>query len=540
MLFVSGDPAGDIAVRVTVQGAALDGGAIQQVATSGADGRFTFGGLPSGKFSLTAETRRFRVQAGSGGLLAENGEIEGVLVVLARTKEVRGILRSPAGEPVAEAVVRLDPKTYRSSSGLLSWEEFDAEVRSDETGRFVFESVPRVPLGLSTYFTDYVMADSIHVPADSEFVEVNYLWDTIPVVVRGIVLDAVGGPVAGAQVVQRGFTQHGKTQTDARGEFELGSKYRLNPGSSRDAEILVVASGYAARFESFPLEIVQSSRVEMRLEEQFVLEGFVVDEEGVRTDAGLRVKATGLKAPWDDVISRLDLRFGDSTAADGFRMTGLWPGEYDVLVRTGSTFRSRHLLDPRNGPFVLQPMDLSTVMAVFEVTASDAATGERFTRFKLGTYRPGSGAGIARDWPEGRALGAERAPGDYRLTVDVEGYCQAEIPMRLWDVGRYSYHVALPAKRSLRLRCIDEEGEPVPGLKVTVPEQRLTDGEAGFRVLARTRTTQLDGRCWTERLPDGTTYVTLQDERSGESLEVSLDPEYPEVERVITLPGRFR
>ena len=198
----------------------------------------------SGKFELATEDRSgFLVVDEPGWATVYAGDLRGesgeVIVIAARGRSLRGVVRSSDGQPIGAVAVsvavdqslraRLDRVLDRSHDA--SW-----SVRTDAAGRFDFGSLPR--LAEATVAVRHLghagwQRPLGELPADV-VIELKRP-EAITGVVRGLVLDASSRPVPNAWV----GAGAAMTRTEADGTFQL-SRHRLGDATSMTA----VAKGW--------------------------------------------------------------------------------------------------------------------------------------------------------------------------------------------------------------------------------------------------------------------------------------------------------
>lgn len=160
-----------------------------------------------------------------------------------------GVVRTPAGEPVADATVTL----YRYS-------KVERTVKSGPDGRFTIDNVPGTqqdgwsnpPLSLRVTKPGYLSARSVTVAGQNAYdfhvpgfglVDLDVTLNPEQVVARGRVADQKGAPVAGASVVLQGRTERYTAQTDQSGRYQVTVAQAEAPFLSLSVEV----AGYQAK-----------------------------------------------------------------------------------------------------------------------------------------------------------------------------------------------------------------------------------------------------------------------------------------------------
>ena len=182
-------------------------------------------------------------------------------------------------------------------------------------------------------------------------------------IVRGVVLDEAGNPVAGAKVIptathsgfgnRRPIYKFGlplAVVTDAKGRFQMG---RLN--AKEDYHLVVHADGYAPKpTDAFSASADESQKV--ILDRGATLRGHVVNADSGDPVAGIKVRVTPI-IPLSNEPSKLgDLEWIVTTDRGGnfsipnmanvsYNLTGVWTGENTSLAIAMSNAVMRHGAD---------------------------------------------------------------------------------------------------------------------------------------------------------------------------------------------------
>ena len=183
-------------------------------------------------------------------------------------------------------------------------------------------------------------------------------------IVRGVVLDEAGNPVAGAKVTptatHSGFFANRRpiykfglpldVVTDAKGRFQMG---KLN--AKENYHLVVHADGYAPKpTDAFSASAGESQKV--ILDRGATLRGHVVDADSGDPVAGIKVRVTPI-IPLSNEPSKLgDLEWIVTTDREGnfsipnmantsYNLTGVWTGENTSLAIAMSNAVMRHGAD---------------------------------------------------------------------------------------------------------------------------------------------------------------------------------------------------
>ena len=274
------------------------------------------------------------------------------LLVVALEQSIIGSAQGTNGEAVAGASIALElPEDFRTRfSEVLAWAKFGQwKTTSRADGDFELRAAPSlVGCSLVVSAEGYETAVLGNLPLAEERLSSGGLEVTLePIdplrVVRGVVLDASGDPVADARV---GLGSPAR-RTDSTGmfEFELDGDDGASKGPQR---LLATAPGWCP-VEFTPQAAADGSIhwpdfVELRLErESLSIEGIVLDREGnpkegvavwvddmtVIGDSGDGRMAIAENLEWR--VSSLHLRY-ETDAAGRFRIEDLAPREYKVVA----------------------------------------------------------------------------------------------------------------------------------------------------------------------------------------------------------------
>jgi hypothetical protein len=328
----------------------------------------------------------------------------------------------------------------------------------------------------------------------------------------GTVFDSAGAPIGSARVhlasAEPGaFGRNARAATtDEDGRFEFG-------GLLPDARALlsVSAPGHAVRVvPSIPVHADRPREVRVILGPEFALAGLVTDPSGTPV-AGAQIEIEGDRLidfggmtmsptpTWERLFHGLDT---GATQPDGrFRLGGLYDGLFRVRVTHPEDTAIVALLDARSdGPDLVVVLDPDASAGVtLTGTVRDGPTGRPVTEFFLTPMIPSGEGGMGgtshtlRD-EQGRFRVPGLQPGPMQVDVMAKGYAPWSQPLRDYAAGLHLLDVALVPARTVRLRFVDTEREPVAGASVRFA---TTDGRelmVAFGPSSRTTTLKTDER----------------------------------------------
>ena len=429
---------------------------------SDASGRFGFVHAPE-SFGLATSSETGRGLYGVSAGVTPGGTVRGVELVLQPARHVRGMVQDADGRPATDLQVTL---THTSSpvgeDGFKRRLVIDERVVTDAQGRFAFTDLPAVTLQVSVDDRSHLPWSRTLLPGDDD-VEVRLDRGGL---VRGLVCDDEGRPLEGATVRAPRVLPR---VTDAQGHFEMSG---LDPDLTHVLHVL--ADGHALQVRTLAFDHGPVAETVFVLPHGHSISGRVLDTAGraVRrhrvTLRGERTIGSGYRWSWEHLagIDRMD------TDADGhFRFDGLNPGLYqlqftDDLGRVSVTvpagvmdaslrFRPIHL-DPR---------------LVLMGRVTDVRTGESVSAFQVAPYHNVSGPSPHRFDVENRfgLFLSEPLPARIEF-VDIlaDGYVPQRLLLDDGEGGVVRLDVRLEPEARVRLRFVDEHGEPVPRARFLV------------------------------------------------------------------------
>ncbi len=448
---------------------------------SEADGSFVLDGLRKGGYMFIA-------WHDEGGQTMQPGASPGQIEIkLAGTGKVKGKVVDAAGKPVVDGYVRpfkIGPFQYVYSM---------VEKLGDD-GTFEFE-VPAGEWNCRVQTSDGSMSDgnmvSVAVGETSE-VEVKVGKSNV---VRGVVMDAQGNHIAGAEVyvMQGGFpetpSREQYARTDGEGRFEV-------PGlPDRTIDLHVVHSEFAdTKISVSPASDGAAREISVRLSAGASVEGRVTDSEG----RGIAGEQVNLAMGWFDARSVY-------TDGDGaYRFDAVKPGEYTVTtgpyeqnarglskrgvqVGTDGVVRVDFQNPAANGSLSGTVMVAGKPAAGAQVTVTDARGAERAVRVTTDE----SGAFVAA----GIQYGSVRVTA--RTTDGMTGSANTNVP-ESGDAAPVTIDIGTAR---LMAQIVDAQGEPAAGCWITV--ERADSEESGWSRVADNGTSDGEGKYRSRGLQPG-------------------------------------
>jgi RNA polymerase sigma factor (sigma-70 family) len=437
------------------------------------DGTFTLDRLGE-NFYVTAHTSRLACQWGVRGDLAPGSHAEGLVIELAPTESLHGVVLTPDRTRLEGVELRVDHDLGSSGAwlmtdvaGILRFHAGESEAVSDSAGRFSLKGLPRGRHYVKAERAPYLVYREYHEIGEqpAEIVLDEGLRLT------GRIFDAKGRPAEGARV--RFWPYYGNLHTvknsvlcDDTGRFTLSSLVREGKHA-----IAVVHEGHA-------LEIVQpvlpgpdgGEHVELRLDPEQVITGRVVDVDGN--------PVTGAEV-WIEGEREVDLGYTSGRRHTWEHVTDLdsWRTEEDGSFHFGNLYRGSftvHLHPPGERFLGLEAevraptQDLELVLdeqamrkVVLTGRVTDAVTGEAIEHFAITPMGAGDW-GFVRELhdPDGRYEIVGLEPEEISIRAKAEGYAPSDRARQRYDVGEHRVDFALLPVRTLILSITDSSGAP--------------------------------------------------------------------------------
>lgn len=442
----------------------------------------------AGRFTVQHLGERFVLEAAAPGMaclallhgeLASGEDVDGLELVLGPAGRIDGRVLDPAGAPLGGVQIKsrrgwsIPPEQGFETRVPDVWRADPTVVRATTAadGTFALQHLAPWSYPLRVDHPGLRPWKGSHAPTDG-FLEIRLERG---LELTGTVFGADARPLPGASVGIR-YTIREETDTDAEGRFRLAGLVEYP-----SAILYVQAPGHAI-FVQQPLEIRADAPnvIEIHLEHELVIAGRVVDVEGVGM-AGAKVEIEGDRVvdfgsssmrpiPTWERRHRVHLTQTDEDGA--FRLERLYEGEFRVEAVHPENPSLTVVAMVESGAedllFVLDPDAVNKVTLLGRVT--DALTGEPIRSF---TILP-----LVRDPERGSGLGDRRSveseDGTYEigglppeligLWVDAEGYARLRVAEHEYGEGEHVLDLALHPERTLDLRVVDSEGEPLVGV----------------------------------------------------------------------------
>jgi hypothetical protein len=477
---------------------------------------------------------------GLHGRLADGETMTDVVLRLGPAHRLAGRVVDEHGVPVAgQPVLATRSDGRHGTHSPVPGAPLGALAVSGDDGRFALEPLAAGAWSVRTGQAPYMPLE-LRVEAPAAGLEITLRAGATLV---GTVLGADNGPLAGAMVGLAGASGGG-------GEREawtpVGARTDADGGFRIDGLIATEAAVLGVRGDDHAVHVVAPVRVGdqgapplvVRLAPAHRLAGTVLDGQGrpiegaivdVRGDRSV-VLAPGSDAlPWEGWLGTSGTALGTGgsvrrTDAEGrFAFDGLYDGSFAVTARhpdnAGLTVERAAASGTEDLVLVLDDAVLAS-LGTLAGHVTDAFTGAPVPSFSLDLFvhppRLGPSARHGRfEHPEGayRLDGIE--PGKYATHCSAQGYAGWRGEPMLVGAGETLLDVALLPARTVHLRVVDQDGEPVPfvhvhfeddaGVRVQPSEQVFADGMVDG--------TGRDGEVVVRGLPAGRLTLVLRHDR---------------------------
>ncbi|WPB77902.1 carboxypeptidase regulatory-like domain-containing protein [Archangium violaceum] len=459
----AGNPIADASIWTELDSRSLDNPTLN--ARTAADGTYSLGPLPLGKYQLQAVASRYRVSSSlvnvpKAGLQAQDFTLEPSLLI-------EGRVLNAAGQPLPG--VKLE---WRAETGEArgAWRN----STSGEDGTFVLKALEPVSHRLWARHEDFLpTAQTVQAPASGVQVVLR-----AGARVEGEVVDEKELPVPQARVQllsveepgEDGLDSSRETRTDERGRFTLQG---LEPGGYRVSAWSGTGAEARTNTRSLAVSGTETGRVRLQFPVGLSLSGLVVDGAGKPVpEATLHLSTEELDDP-EQAIDFQEWQGKPRTGADGrFQVRHLAAGSYRLYASArGHDFDQamNGLGDAEHDPGIKVRAGATGVRIVLEKLARIRGRvvrpdGTPVTRFLI-DHRMVADSQGAFDLPitrSGKKTLAFTAPGltgttrELSLTQGVDA-----------ELGE----VVLTQSREVRGRVVDAEtGAPVAGAEVAVDD----------------------------------------------------------------------
>ncbi|HEX9730512.1 MAG TPA: carboxypeptidase regulatory-like domain-containing protein, partial [Thermoanaerobaculia bacterium] len=418
-------------------------------------------------------------------------------VRLEGAEALRGLVVDEAGEPVADAGVRVSWQ-HAAAPGLPAKYGVPDQrtAESDEEGRFAVEDLPAGSVTLDVSARGFV-------PAEPRELELPAAGDLTVVLARG-------GALIGAVATRGGEPIPGFTisvEGGAAGRTDADGRYRVEGVPLGPATVTATHRHYGRRLETVEIESGDNV-LDLTFDDGVAVSGRVVDEEGLPL-AGALVELAG-GADFDRRLLR-----ARSDADGAFRLAPVVDGEYRLALHLAG------YVTPEPPPRVtvageaVEDLELRPTRGVeLAVRLGDASTPPRVD---VAVYDAGGGLLLleSRDVDaEGVARLPTVPPGTWRLVVSAPGASAAALTatvpgeplaVALEPAARLAVRVPSLAASDLvaTLTLFGAGGEPYRGFDELVGLRESWPLVAGRAVVDRLpagpwalRVTTADGRSW--------------------------------------------
>ena len=468
-------------------------------------GRFELGGLGP-QLVLMPEAPGLAAVRGVAGPIDEGAVVDGVTLVLGAASELRGRVVDPAGAPVAGVRVRAGHGNLTPTQGGLDpCRPLKVVQTTGEDGRFLLAPLAAGRCTVSVNATEqrFQPWSRSLTPDGTELL----IQLSSGLALSGMVLGADGAPLDGAEVRLQGASED-EFGNDTAWAGTAGGRFVLEPlVPATDAVLGVSAAGHALFVREGVVvdEAAAAAPLELRLEPERPIAGRVVDEHD-RPLEGAEVSVRGdrrIETGRMDGLAWEHWFFVGETRTDAegrFRLERLYDGLFELAVLDPRADGLRHTESVRSGvEDLLIRLDAEALRrAVLAGSVFDAASGAPLDAFRISLEPLDEARRLDGTWVPfesfADAQGAFRMegiePGRWRLWAWADGYArETSIELELRE-GEQRVEVPMRPARTLRMRFVDQDRQPVASTFVSFEEadgrryepeaQPLGDGTIGM------------------------------------------------------------
>jgi protocatechuate 3,4-dioxygenase beta subunit len=440
-------------------------------AASAADGTFSIGPVPFGKYSLVASKGDLL----PGHARAEDGGAVDALRLFSPRRVTGRVLDGAA--PLKGATVRLEGGHRK------------LKVETDAQGLFSFEGLRPLSYELSATNGLRLAAREVSIAPGKDVLGIELILDEAGEIIGSV--RGSGGPLAEAEVEARGSDRHdseSSAKSGADGRFRVGplpaGKYRVRAG----------AEGYlSADWRDVEVARGGTASTEFTLTPAALVTGSVVDPEGNPIEqARVEARWTGLK---HDGIESNRFTSAPSRRDGSFTLDGLLPGSYEVSVEHKDFRRVARTL---NAPGSGERFALERGLALEGVVVDEADRPQAGVNISARLDKGGGKPDRQRDFREERNQGVRTATsladgtftlkgleaGRYEIEATTSGEWRSGKTVRTAHAQAEvrpgaSSKVRLQFARGEKISGVVErsDGKPVEGARVFA--YRDDDGELG-------------------------------------------------------------
>jgi hypothetical protein len=412
-------------------------------------GTFEFPQVPAGQGLVVSS---WSPQAASEPFDVVEGRVTDVELDLAGQGGIAGVVRDEAGQPVADATIRIVPE-----QNLPVIEYQQAVARTDAQGRFLAlvadwqrQSNPgRWAVGASHPDYAFAMSELLGLPAKGATAETALVLRAGGTI-SGVVEYEGGGPAPGANVHARPKPASKEDVRGARGgTADLSGRFELKGLSPGEYSVMASLPDLLAQVEAAP----GATGLRLVLKPFHSIRGVVIDDRGRPVTQGAIVALVGERK-----------QTGSIGTGGRFQVSGLEPGSYVLEVSPGN--RNPWQPSLRFETTRTAPFPTGTEDAVVVVSSGASLRG----RVVGPGGRPVPGAGVVaiplRVDPKdvGKAMQAvhPRAIASAKGEFVIEGLFGEEVELLAWAPG-YQPATAPAPPGSANVQVTLSEGEVIEG-----------------------------------------------------------------------------